>query len=75
MINDIILIATPFFTAGVAFGGVKYGLNGQREGLKRVENNMEKMGIRMKGVETDVAFMRGSLALRDIISTAKSDKS
>jgi len=50
-------IGTAIFTGGVALGGVKYGLNGQKERLEKVEHTSSDNTQRLTRVETKIDIL------------------
>ena len=50
-------IGTALFTGGVAFGGVKFALNGQKERLEKVEHTSADNTQRLTRVETKIDIL------------------
>lgn len=53
-LQTIILIATPVATATSAVMGIRYGLNGMREGLRRTEDKLDEHVADFNAKHTDV---------------------
>lgn len=41
----LIVLLTPLVTAGAAIGGIKVGLNGSRERIRKIETNVDEHKI------------------------------
>ena len=50
-------IGTAVFTGGVAFGSIKYALNGQKERLEKVEHTSADNTQRLARVETKIDIL------------------
>ena len=51
----IVQIASPLITLGAVYGGIKVGLNGTRERVKRVEQRTDEQDKQLSQINTAVA--------------------
>lgn len=54
----IVAIASPLLTVGAAWGGVRYGLNGMREAVKRIEATVTRIDGQVQTNRVDIAAIK-----------------
>lgn len=57
----IFAIGTMVFTAGAAYGGVKYGLNGTNKSLDRIEGKVDKIDGKVDTNKDKIAENRNQI--------------
>lgn len=54
----IVAVASPLLTVGAAWGGVRYGLNGMREGVKRIEATVTRIDGQVQTNRVEIAGLK-----------------
>ena len=58
----VIAIASPLFTVGAAWGGVKVGLNGTKAAVRRIEMKLDTIERLTNANSTDIAVQKAMCA-------------
>lgn len=56
-----VALVTPVLTIGAAWGGIKVGLNGTKESVRRIENTVTKIDGQVDQNRVDIATLKGQL--------------
>ena len=56
----LVSLGGALLAGGTAFGGVRYGLNGMREGMKRIESKLDKVEEQTSVNRVDIARLEAS---------------
>ena len=55
VISTLFAVGGTIAAGGAAFGGVRYGLNGMREAVKRIERKLDRMDTQVADNRVEIA--------------------